>query len=369
MRHEILVTIVIILIVAGAAYVALQPQAKETVKIGVVLPLTGKGTIDQGQASQHAVTLAIEQINRDGGLLGKKVEAVFENSQCEPSIGVTAIRKLIDIDKANFIIGDICDSVTAAIIPVAEKSKKVLITPGSTSPDISNAGDYIFRFWFSENDLGGMITDKAYEMGYRKMAIIYIDNAWGEAQKNAVSAKFTSNGGEIVGMEKIGNTADFRTILSKLEEKNPDSYYIGVHPFGLASIMKQIKEFNITKQVFSHGGLVGSTQVLGLDEDGILEGIMAPFVYDPSSSFRNMFVTRFGTEPGITADSSYDAVMVASKIIKGTEKSDSDTIKDGLYKIQNYTGASGIIAVDGNGDTQRQLRLMIVRGNMLVPYE
>lgn len=366
---QAVILIVAIFLISGISTVFLQTKNEDTIKVGAILPLTGEGTIDQGQASKQAIMLAIEKINAEGGAAGKKMEAVFEDSRCQANTGVTAATKLISVDKVDFIIGDICDSVTAAIIPIAEENKKVLITPGSTSPDISKAGDYIFRFWFSENDLGGMAAQKAHDIGYRKMAVIYIDNAWGEAQKNAVSKKFTELGGEIVGAEKIGDTTDFRTVILKLEDKNSDSYYIGVHPFGLASLMKQMKELKINKQVFSHGGLVGSTQVLGLDSDGILEGIIAPFVYNPSSTFREEFKSRFNTEPGITADSSYDAVMSIAKIIRENKKHDSETIKNGLYTLKNYEGVSGNITVDENGDTHRPLQLMVVRNGKLVPYE
>ncbi len=366
--HTVLAAVIIfVAVIFVFSYLSAQKPAEQTIKIGAILPLSGEGTIDQGQASRDAIVLAVEKINKNGGILNRTLEVFFEDSQCDAKIGVTAIRKLLEINSVDFVIGDICDSVTASIIPIAENGKKILITPGSTSPDISHAGDYIFRFWFSENDLGGMVADEAYSLGYRRMAIIYIDNAWGEAQKNAVSLKFTGLGGEVVGAERIGANADFRTVLLKLEDKKPDSYYIGVHPYGLASLMKQMRELNISKQVFSHGGLVGSTEVLGLGEGGILEGIMAPFVYNASQSFVHDFAARFGKEPGITADSSYDIVVSVAKIIENKGRIDSEAIKSGLYELKDYSGASGNITVDENGDTHRLLSMMVVRGGKLVP--
>ena len=75
----------------------------DTIKIGAVLPLTGDGTPDQGQASQKAITLAIDEINSQGGVNGKHLEAIFEDSQCQAQKGVTAITKLIDIDNAGIV--------------------------------------------------------------------------------------------------------------------------------------------------------------------------------------------------------------------------------------------------------------------------
>lgn len=342
-------------------------QKEETIKIGAILPLTGEGVPDQGQASQKAITLAEDEINSRGGIDGKKLEVIFEDSQCDAKNGVTAITKLINIDRVNFIIGDICDSVTAAIMPIAEQHKFVLITPGSTSPTISDAGDYIFRFWFSENDLGSMVAETAYDMGKRKIAILYINNAWGEAQREGVKKRFEELGGKIISEQVVDpKNVDYRTEITKAEQYKPDAYYIGLHPDGLVMSMKRLRELGINKTVFSHGGLVGSTQILGMGGN-LLEGIIAPFVYNQNTTFVMKFVEKYNEKPGITADSSYDAVFVVSKIIEETGKSDSETIKNGLNKIMNYKGASGSITVDEKGDTHRPLQLMIVKGEKFIP--
>lgn len=363
-RIKYLSLLILLVIVALSGCTTIQKEEK--IKIGAVLPLTGEGTPDQGQASQKAIILAIDEINSRGGIDGKKIEVIFEDSQCDAKNGVTAITKLISIDRVNFVIGDICDSVTAAIMPIAELNKVVLITPGSTSPTISDAGDYIFRFWFSENDLGSMVAETAYDMGKRKMAILYINNAWGEAQKEGVKKRFEELGGKIVSEQVVDpNNVDYRTEISKAEQNKPDAYYIGLHPDGLVMSMKRLKELGINKTIFSHGGLVGSTQILGMGGN-LLEGIIAPFVYNPKSTFVEKFEEKYNEKPGITADSSYDAVSVVTKIIEETGKTDSETIKNGLYNIKNYEGVSGIITVDENGDTHRSLRLMVVEGEKLV---
>jgi len=364
LKYLAFVVLLLTIVISGCTTL----KKEETIKIGAVLPLTGEGTPDQGQASQKAIMLALDEINAQGGINGKNIEAIFEDSQCQAQNGVTAITKLINVNKVNFIIGDICDSVTGAIMPIAEENEVVLITPGSTSPVISDVGDYIFRFWFSENDLGGIVAETAYNMDKNRMAILYINNAWGAAQKDGVKKRFEELGGEIVSEQVVDpNSVDYRTELLKAEKNEPDAYYIGLHPNGLVLSMKRLRELGINKTVFSHGGLVGSTQTLGMGGD-FLEGIIAPFVYNPKSTFRDKFVEKFNEEPGITADSSYDAVHVVAKIMMETGKTDSETIKEGLYKIRNYDGASGSISVDEKGDVHRPLRLLVVNEGKLLPY-
>lgn len=343
-------------------------KVQGAIKMGAILPLTGD-VPDQGEAAQKAILLAIDEINKSGGINGKNLSAVFEDSQCQAQKGVSSINKLIEVDHVDFIVGDICDSVTAAIMPIAENKKTVLITPGSTSPDISNAGDYIFRFWFSEDDLGLLVAQKARQMNYDRIAILYVNNAWGIAQKNGVSKNFQSLGGSIVSEQAIDpESVDYRTEILKSEESNPDAYYLGLLPNGLALSMQQMKERKLAKRVFSHGGLVGSTQTLGLG-GSYLEGIIAPFVNNSSSDFVNRFKNKYDSDPGITADSAYDSVNAVIDIIRKENKYDSDTIRNGLYHLKNYPGASGTISVDENGDAHRPLQMMIVRNNKLVLYE
>lgn len=361
----ILITLIAVAALIGFFY--FTSVQEQSIKIGAVLPLTGEGTPDQGQASQKGIMLAEKQLNAVGGINGKKIQVIFEDSQCNPNKAVTAMQKLVQVDRVVAVIGDICDSVTASIIPIAEDNKVVLITPGSTSPKISDAGDYIFRFWFSENDLGALTASRIHDFGYKKIGIFYINNEWGYAQRDAVSSKFESFGGQIVAKNAVNpGDSDFRTLLLKAEESKPDAYYIGVFPDSLVIILRQMKELGINKTVFSHGGLVGSTQVLNLGGQ-LLEGIIAPFVDSPSSDFQKAFADKYGQKPGITADSAYDAMNVLGLVMRkfGTT---SNQIKDSLYTIKDYKGASGTISVDSKGDTHRPLLVMQVRNGTLVPY-
>lgn len=365
---KIIGALVILSMIVLAIWIGIsQNLLSGKIKIGVILPLTGDGVADQGQASQKSIELAVSEINDQGGIEGKKLEAIFEDSQCQAQNGVTAVNKLINVDKVNFLIGDICDGVTGVIMPIAEKNKIVLITPGSTSPAISDAGDYIYRLWFSENDLGGMVADAAFEKGLRKFAILYINNAWGVAQKDGVKKRFEELGGRVVSEQEVDpSNVDYRTEVLKAKKSNPDAYYFGLSPDGLIMSMNRFKELGIKKPVYSHGGLVGSAQTLGTAGDS-LEGIVAPFVFDSDSQFKTKFVAKFNKEPGTTADSSYDAVNIVAKVMKESKSFDSEAIKEGLNKIKDYEGASGKITIDEKGDAHRPLRLMVVKAAKLIP--
>ena len=109
----ILAIVIAVVIISAFIYVSAQKPVEQTIKIGAILPLSGESTIDQGQASRDAITLAVEKINKNGGVLNRKLETFFEDSQCDAKTGVTAMRKLVSVNSVDFVIGDICDSVTA----------------------------------------------------------------------------------------------------------------------------------------------------------------------------------------------------------------------------------------------------------------
>jgi len=113
-----------------------------SIKIGVLFPLTGNSA-SYGEKGKKAIQMAIEEINTNGGIQGKQIEAIFEDSRADPTTGVTAAHKLISIHKVPAIIGDIVSSVTIPVAAVAERNQVVLVTPTSSAPAITDAGDYI----------------------------------------------------------------------------------------------------------------------------------------------------------------------------------------------------------------------------------
>src|SRR3989344_8827560 len=120
-----------------------RASTKETIKIGVVLPLTGPSA-DGGNYVKNGLLLAQDELNNDQDL-AYHYELLFQDSMYDPKTAVSAVRKLIDSDQVKYIVGAQGSSETLAITPIAEENKVILITPGSQSDKISQAGDYIFR--------------------------------------------------------------------------------------------------------------------------------------------------------------------------------------------------------------------------------
>ena len=122
---------------------------KETIRIGAIGPFTGDAAV-YGQSEKNAIELAVQEINLDGGINGKKLEVIYEDGKCNGMDAATAAQKLINVDKVDIILGGVCSGETLAIAPLAEANEVLVFSSFSSSPDVTNAGDFIFLVCCSE---------------------------------------------------------------------------------------------------------------------------------------------------------------------------------------------------------------------------
>lgn len=327
---------------------------KEEIKIGAILPLTGEGA-KYGQSAKRGIDLAVEEINLKGGIKGKKLTVVYEDSKGDPKEGTSAIQKLITMEKVPAIIGAMASSVTLAVAPIAEKNKVVLLSPASSAPKITYAGDYIFRNCYSDLYEGRKMAHYIYnETTYRKIAIIHINNDYGIGLRDAFRGEFTKLGGNVTATETYGfGTTDFRTQISKIKDANPDAVYI-VGYAEMGRLLVQAKELGLKVPFFSCI-MFEDPDILKVAGE-VAEGIVYTFPsYNPESkedvvaNFVSSFEKKYNQKPDGFAANAYDALKILVVAIKeGGEK--SQQIKKALYSIKNYPGVTGETSFDKNGD-------------------
>ena len=244
--------IIIGLVLGGLVWTGCQKKAEEkVVKIGGLMPLSGDGA-KYGQSAKSGIDLAIEGINAKGGVKGHKIEVIYEDSQGLPTTGVSAFQKLITSNEKPAVIGGLFSSVTLAIAPIANREHVVVLSPTSSAPAITKAGDYIFRNCASDIFEGEIMARAAKEtLGLTRIAIIYINNDYGVGIKNVFKKEFTVLGGKLVAEEAFPQGAtDFRTQITKVKQFNPEAVYIiGYRELG--SLLKQAKELGLNVQFLS----------------------------------------------------------------------------------------------------------------------
>jgi branched-chain amino acid transport system substrate-binding protein len=346
------------------------PTTKEPIKIGAILPLSGKNAT-YGNEIKNAIDLAIEEINNSGGINGRKIEVIYEDDQADPKVGVNAMQKLVNIDKVPVVLGSWVSGVVVASAPIAEKAK-VIVMAEAIAPSITNAGDYIFRIqpsatYYSDKLMEVVIN----KLGLKKIAIIYINNEFGVALRDTLRSATQRLGGQIVAEESyMPGDSDFRSQLTKIKSAKPEALFIGGYQEQI-NIIKQANELGLKTQFLAGPPFESQTTIQSLGN--LAEGVIYPYHFavekaNPKTiSYMEAYKKKFGVETGGFAPLMYDAVYIIANAMKKCE-TNTDCIKTELYNT-NYNGVSGNITFDKNGDPIIPIIIKTVKNGKFVPYE
>jgi branched-chain amino acid transport system substrate-binding protein len=360
----LLAVVLISLVVLPLGCKKKEAQAKD-IKIGATLPLSGDAAV-WGNNTKEGIELALKEINNAGGALGKKIEVIYEDTQALPDKGVSAYRKLTQIDKVTAIIDDSVSSVTLAMAPLAQKDHVVILATGATAPKISDAGEYIFRIWNSDSYEGEVAADYAFDtLKLQSVAILYINNDYGKGLENVFRTEFIKRGGKIVASESFEqNSTDMRTSISKIKGANVDGLYLVGYPKEIPIALKQAKELGLKASLI---GTVAMNDPKLLEVAGeAAERLMFPYPEEVSGKevghFKEAFKKTYGKEPGITADVGFDAVKMIARAISFSRGASGDDIRKGLNSLKDYEGASGVMTFDEKGDVHKPMGIQRVEG-------
>ena len=344
---------------AGAA--AEQPtqapaMSDEPFRVGVMESLTGPGET-YGTVSVQAKQMAVDEINSAGGINGRMLELIVEDSKCSAQDAITAYNKLTDVDGVKIILGTSCSGAMLGAAPLAEADGVILFSGLATNPDIAHAGDYIFRTSMNDLQLGIDTGNVIRADGAQRLATITETTDYAEGVRRTTAEQFVSLGGEIVAEERYASdVTDFRTQLTKILNANPDAVHIAAQSeFSGGTVVKQIRELGYEGPLYSEIVPVGATalEVAGESATG-LKAVIAEL--DPANSksqeVLNNFRARYDyvTLPWYLA-SGYDDVYITAECLKMTgDDQDADGFRDCLYGI-TWSGAIGEnYSFDANGE-------------------
>jgi branched-chain amino acid transport system substrate-binding protein len=366
---KIIIGIIIAIIVIGGIWYGASKKPtpvteKESIKIGVILPLTGRGA-SLGENIQNAITLALDKIGN------KNIKVIYQDEKGDPKEAISAYQNL-RMEGIKVIIGPGFSGGVLAVAPLAEKDKVIILTPSGAADSISDAGDFIFRN-------NAMVKDKETKLAefaakkYSKVATIYDQSVEGLVSAEKIfSEVFTKNGGTIVERQGFprGET-DFRTYLSKIKLKNPEALALFAIMPASAQIIKQIKELGINLVILADDATATETSFLesigSLAERIIFSG--SQFDRSTNPEFWDSYKERFGKEPNIYAAQAYDSFMILMNTIQKCNGIDTECIKNELYKIKNYPGAAGLTSFNEKGDAIKPIIIKTIKNGQFVPYE
>jgi branched-chain amino acid transport system substrate-binding protein len=302
--------------------------------------------------------LAREEINAAAGVDGHKLVVRYEDSQSEPKTATSALLKLIISDHIQVVIGDIASSSVLAMAPIAEKHQVVLLSPGASNPDISQAGKFIFRNWQSDALEGEAGARHAFSsLGWRRVASLYVNNAYGAGLNKVFSETFTALGGQIIAQEPFPQgTTDVRAQIARVATATPDGIYLPGYPPEMAIALKQMRETGVHSPVLSVQAFDDPEIVAraGPAAEGVIYSVPKPpdQASPVTARFRERYVATYGKQPGVCSDTGYDAVRIIAWAMEQGALT-GPKIRDKLSALQNFAGAAGPTTFDSNGDVIR----------------
>jgi branched-chain amino acid transport system substrate-binding protein len=357
----ILAAILVVAVVLVVSKLRQSPPPSD-VSWGVLLPLTGdRGAY--GAAMRDGIALAIDEINAGGGVDGRRIKLIIEDTKSAPRDCVSAFEKLASQDKVPVILGPMSSSEVLSVAPLAEQRHILLFTPSASSPAISDAGDYIFRNVPSDVFEGSAMAEVAADqLKLKSIGILYINTDYGIGVVQTFRAAYEKLGGKVVDAEAYPDgTRDFRTHLQKIKEANPEALYIvGYKEMGAA--VAQTKELALPQRLLSTA-IFEDPEILKAAGDAAEGLVFTSITFDPANpdpravAFTKNYRERFKREPDGYAASAYDAACILAQAARSAGSLEPDRMKDALYHMQDFKGLLGNVKFDAKGDAMLPIRL------------
>ena len=323
-------------------------------KVAVLAPLSG-AVPTFGVMTRDGALLAIEEWNAKGGVNGKKIVPIVEDSQCTPDPAVNAANKVIDQDKVKFIVGEVCSKASIPISEIANAKKVIQISPTSTNTDVTimkdgKVKDYIFRACFIDPFQGKVGAKFATENLKAKTAFLLLDQAndYTKGLSEEFEKAFTASGGKIVGKETYtAKDTDFSAILAKVAAAKPDVIYLPDYYNIVNLAAKQAKEKGITAPFLGGDGWDSADLDLKAAAGGYFTNHYSPDSTAPEAvAFMKAFKDKYkGATPDALAALAYDATNLLLNSIKAAGNEDTDKVRVAMEGI-SMPGVSGKITFD-----------------------
>lgn len=352
----------------GASSGAAVNTDAEEIVIGGLAPLTGNASI-YGIAVNNAIQLAVEQINQDKGVLGKKIKFISYDTKNDATEAANAYNKLVQNDKIVALVGDVTSTPTLAVTSEAVKTGIPMITATATAEDVTLAGPNVFRACFTDPFQGDLMANYASKkLNAKTAAIIYNmadDYSVGLAETFEKTAK--DLGLQVVAKESYTtNDVDFKAQLTKIAAKTPDVFFAPVYYQDVALIAAQARQLGIKSTLMGGDGWDGVIKQIGKDNTSNVEGAYFCSQYSAESDDPNLkkfladYKEKYNTEANMFAVLGYDALHIIVQAIEEAGTTDSKAVVEKLTAIK-YNGLTGQVTYDENRNPIKQAAILQIK--------
>jgi branched-chain amino acid transport system substrate-binding protein len=290
-------------------------------------------------------------------------------------VGIRETEDLIENQGAEIIIGAVSSEVTLGIAPICQAKGVLLLSPSSSAPKITEAGDFIFRNFPSDVLEGTAMADFAKDRGVRRVVIFAVDDEFGAGLTEVFGRRFESKSRKVIEKFLIpeGDPAALAEMVAKVKELNPEGVYVVAYEAEIVSLLQELHAAEIRPLIMATASV--TQKIPGLAGEAAENLVYPQPSFDigsgdpPVATFVEAYRERYDEDPGIYAAHGYDALKLIWQAMLDTGHSRPDEIKRGLLGLESYHGAAGRTSFDSSGDVVRYPQLFVVRDGQPVPYE
>jgi branched-chain amino acid transport system substrate-binding protein len=323
-----------------------EKKEAETIKVGIVLPLTGK-LAKFGEIENKSFLMAVEEINAAGGVNGKKIELIIEDTTGKPDVGRSAIEKLITQNKVVMLGGGYSSSVTWATIAVAQQQKvPFLVNTGSADKITEQGWEYIFRLNPPVSEYPGGFASFLKEVAtdVKTVAILHENSLFGQSGSKKFSKQCDAMGLKVLMKEGYeAGAIDFKPLLVTVKQKKPDLVYMISYVMDASLLMRQSKELNLNAKLFV-GGAAGFTlpefqKNAGKASDYVYSATLwTPSVpYPGAKEYYDKFVAKYNSPTEYHGAEAYAAMYVIADVLKRAKSLMPNDVRDALAATDMMT--------------------------------
>lgn len=371
-----LTVVVIALIIAGAVKNQNNSTETETIKIGGAFILSGPAAA-LGPLQMNGSNMAIDEVNAQGGINGRRVELVVEDTAYDPKTSLSAYQAL-KLKGVRYIIAD-GSPVVSAIRELVVKDGNIIFSSGATTPNYFDGSNLSCRIALTAKNFGPGFTQLLQKKGYKSVVVLLPDNEYGHGLADEFSNSFTSSGGKILISEFYSmapGAGDYRTNITKLkaQQSTVDAMVVVQVTNTVEPMFKQIAELGWKKPIVTdYYTLIQNPSMKNLS---LVEGVsFVDYQYSrdesPSDSpavkkFKEDYTAKYGASPMLGIAATYEVVKIVLEGIKHAGDSDPQKVADYISHLKNYDGVTGSLTFNDDCEVSRDMAFRVVEGGKIV---
>lgn len=348
-------------------------QGIGAVTLGVSAPITGNQA-QYGLDIRRGAELAVERLNQAQTVPGATFSVVVEDSKGDPQEAANVAQKFAARGGITAVVGDFSSTASLAAAPIYQRNGIIMLTPTASHPDVTKAGNFIFRNTPIAASEADAVTDWATkDLGLRRIGVIGRNDDYGRAYGELFRKRAQANGAQVVGEEYINaDTQDLKPLITGMRARRPDGVLLAMFQVEAALLFRQSAEMNFRPTYFSGAGLF-NPQLISLARSAA-NGMLLVSTYYPGGdspilrAFVDLFKQKHDSIPSKFVAHSFDAVNLIADAVRRAGSADRAKVRDALAATQGFVGVTGSISFDADREVVMPLQRLMVANEEFVPW-